>query len=65
MALFQQLNREGMTVLVVTHEPDVADFAKRVVRFRDGKVISDQTHEPRDAAEALEALDAEQKEAAA
>jgi putative ABC transport system ATP-binding protein len=65
MALFQQLNREGMTVLVVTHEQDVADFAKRVVRFRDGKVISDKTQEPRDAAEALVTLAREQEEVAA
>jgi putative ABC transport system ATP-binding protein len=59
MALFQQLNGEGMTVLVVTHEPDVADFAKRVVRFRDGKVIADERHHPRDAAEAVAALERE------
>jgi putative ABC transport system ATP-binding protein len=57
MALFQQLNREGMTVLVVTHEQDVADFASRVVRFRDGKVLSDTRQEPRLAAEALAELD--------
>ncbi len=65
MALFQALNRDGMTVLVVTHEPDVAEFARRVVRFRDGKVIEDRRQEPRDAAAALVALDAAQKEAAA
>jgi putative ABC transport system ATP-binding protein len=65
MALFQQLNREGMTVLVVTHEQDVADFARRVVRFRDGKVISDKAQQPRDAAEGLRELAAEQQEAAA
>ncbi len=65
MALFQALNRDGMTVLVVTHEPDVAEFARRVVRFRDGKVIEDRRQEPRDAAAALAALDAAQKEAAA
>ena len=49
MALFQALNREGVTVLVVTHEPDVAAFAGRVIRFRDGRVLSDQTQVPRDA----------------
>jgi putative ABC transport system ATP-binding protein len=59
MALFQELNREGMTVLVVTHEQDVAEFASRVVRFRDGKVISDKEQIPRDAAASLRALEAE------
>jgi len=38
MTLFQELNRQGMTVLVVTHEPDVARFARRVLHFRDGKL---------------------------
>ncbi|MBL8568004.1 MAG: ABC transporter ATP-binding protein [Phreatobacter sp.] len=54
MALFQDLNRQGMTVLVVTHEPDVATFASRVVRFRDGRVLSDTKQAPMDAARALE-----------
>jgi putative ABC transport system ATP-binding protein len=54
MALFQDLNRAGMTVLVVTHEPDVATFASRVVRFRDGRVLSDTRQAPQDAARALE-----------
>ena len=53
MALFQDLNRQGMTVLIVTHEPDVATFASRVVRFRDGKVLSDTRQVPMDAAKAL------------
>ncbi len=53
MALFQDLNRQGMTVLIVTHEPDVATFAGRVVRFRDGKVLSDTRQAPMDAAKAL------------
>ncbi len=65
MALFQELNRQGMTVLVVTHEAEVAAFAGRVVRFRDGKVISDRRQEPRSAADALKALDRELAEAAA
>jgi putative ABC transport system ATP-binding protein len=40
MALFQELNRQGMTVVLVTHEPEVARFARRVLRFRDGRLVS-------------------------
>ena len=39
MNLLTQLNREGMTVIVVTHEPDVAAYANRVVTFKDGRII--------------------------
>ena len=53
LALFQDLNREGATVIVVTHEPDVAAHAGRVVRFRDGRVLSDQRQTPLDAASVL------------
>jgi putative ABC transport system ATP-binding protein len=42
MALFQALNRQGMTVIVVTHENDVARFASRVIRFRDGRILRDE-----------------------
>ena len=63
MALFQQLNREGTTIIVVTHEPDVAEFASRVVRFRDGRVIDDVHHLARDAARAARNL--QQSEGAA
>jgi putative ABC transport system ATP-binding protein len=59
MALFQELNREGMTVMVVTHEPEVAAFARRVVRFRDGRVISDMRQDGKDAAAALAACETE------
>ena len=42
MAIFQQLNDDGITVILVTHEADIAEFAKRQVIFRDGKVIEDK-----------------------
>ncbi len=43
MALFQRLNAErGMTVMLVTHEPDVAAHARRLVTFRDGNIVSDE-----------------------
>jgi putative ABC transport system ATP-binding protein len=41
MALFQDLNRQGITVVVVTHEPDIARYAGRVLTFRDGHLTRD------------------------
>jgi putative ABC transport system ATP-binding protein len=46
MALFQELGRSGMTIVLVTHEPDVAVFASRVVVVRDGRIQSDTRQEP-------------------
>lgn len=42
MELFTQLNNEGVTVVVVTHEDDIAEFTKRIVRFKDGNIIEDR-----------------------
>ena len=53
MALLQQLNREGITIVLVTHEHDIADFAGRIISFRDGKVIEDHANAPKDAATQL------------
>jgi len=41
MAIFQNLNRKGSTIIMVTHEPDIAAYAKRNVVFRDGRIVSD------------------------
>jgi putative ABC transport system ATP-binding protein len=43
MALFGELNREGITIVLVTHEPDIATHARRQVRFLDGQIVSDHT----------------------
>jgi putative ABC transport system ATP-binding protein len=47
MSLFQELNDQGITVLIVTHEPDVAKYAKRIVEVRDGHIIRDHPVEIR------------------
>jgi len=59
MALFQELNRGGITVLLVTHEPEMARFAGRLIRFRDGRLVSDERQPPADARELLQGLPAE------
>ena len=53
MALLQQLNREGITIVLVTHEHDIALFASRIIDFRDGMVVEDKTNTPNDAAALL------------
>jgi putative ABC transport system ATP-binding protein len=53
MGLLQALNRQGMTVVLVTHEPDVARFAARVLRFRDGRVVEDRANASPDDAQAV------------
>lgn len=44
MSLFQDLNAQGMTVLIVTHEPDIASFTRRRLMFRDGTLVTDKTN---------------------
>jgi putative ABC transport system ATP-binding protein len=47
MDIFQRLNEQGLTIVLVTHEPDVAQFAKRNIVFRDGKIKKDALVEDR------------------
>lgn len=42
MTLFQELHDDGMTVVLVTHEPDIASYAKRLIKLKDGLILSDQ-----------------------
>ena len=51
MALLQELNRGGITVVLVTHEAEVAAFARRIILFRDGRVVEDRVHAAVDARE--------------
>lgn len=62
MGIFQELNCKGMTVVMVTHEMDVARYTKRMIVMRDGRVVSDQAVEDRlDAPTQLKKLEEEQK----
>lgn len=54
MALMQKLSREGMTIVIVTHEPEIASFTDRIITFRDGRVLSDVANTPNDALKELE-----------
>lgn len=45
MSLFDKLHQQGKTVILVTHEPDIAEYAKRVILMRDGLIISDEIKE--------------------
>ncbi len=57
MEIFQGLNDQGLTIVLVTHEPDIAQFAKRVLIFKDGRIRKDDPvpNRPR-AAEVLKTL---------
>jgi putative ABC transport system ATP-binding protein len=65
LALLQRLNTGGLTIVLVTHEPDIAAYARRVLTFRDGRLLEDvPVATPRDAARTLATL-GEETEAAA
>jgi putative ABC transport system ATP-binding protein len=60
MALFQQLGRDGITVVLVTHESDIAEYAARVIVMRDGHVMSDTRQTMKDAATAMREMPSEE-----
>jgi putative ABC transport system ATP-binding protein len=63
MALFQELNEQGITIVLVTHEPDVAQYAKRTVVVKDGHIVRDfAVVNRRNAADDLKELDAHPSE---
>lgn len=59
MELFDQLHKQGQTIIIVTHEEDVAGHAKRIVRMRDGKIYSDMSVEHDRAANSSSAAESE------
>src|SRR6266568_110855 len=64
MALLQDLNRQGITVVLVTHEADISQFASRVMVFRDGRVTKDEAVAmPKEARQLLAALPPEEDDA--
>jgi putative ABC transport system ATP-binding protein len=63
IVLFQELHAEGKTIVLITHEEDIARHAQRIVRFRDGHIVSDQPVENRtDARQRLATLPVEEEE---
>jgi putative ABC transport system ATP-binding protein len=64
MGLFQALNHAGITIIMVTHELDIAAYSKRVIVMRDGRILSDQLNEtPRHAEVEIARIDREEREA--
>lgn len=60
MAIFQQLHARGITLVLVTHDPDIARHAQRIVRIKDGRIVADEdVKDPLSAEELLKTLPAE------
>ncbi|MGB2804814.1 MAG: ATP-binding cassette domain-containing protein, partial [Candidatus Zixiibacteriota bacterium] len=63
MGIFQSLNRSGITVILITHEKDIAAYAKRNIDFRDGKIVRDEElASPKNAEDELRSLPPEEEE---
>jgi putative ABC transport system ATP-binding protein len=63
MGIFQSLNESGITIILITHEKDIASYAKRNIAFRDGKIVRDEKlPNPRNAEKELLALPEEEEE---
>ena len=57
MSLFQEMNEKGRTIVLVTHEPDISAYARRIIQIADGKIISDEVNQrPKAAVQKLNAI---------
>ncbi len=63
MALFQVLNDSGITIIMVTHEPNIARFCKRIITMGDGRILADRLHAPSRAVDEFDILPLTQKSA--
>jgi putative ABC transport system ATP-binding protein len=61
MAVFQELNSKGITIVLITHEYDISLYCRRVVVLKDGRIVKDLLNEPRNALADKEVADAESK----
>lgn len=61
MSLFQRLNKQGRTIVVVTHEADIAEYAERILRIADGRIVDDRRNsDPKSAGEELKNIPSEE-----
>jgi putative ABC transport system ATP-binding protein len=57
MVIFQELHRQGITIVLVTHDPDIARHSERIISLKDGRILSDEVvQDPLDARELLAAM---------
>jgi putative ABC transport system ATP-binding protein len=57
MAIFQEINRQGHTIVMITHEPDIASHATRIIYIKDGKIVRDEKNKQQKVAQKQKVMD--------